>query len=76
LCRLAGAYPAFATIYSIDQQDTGLVTNPTAIASPLCALCGKPVDLKNCKIDENGQAVHADCLLHKLTEPKPPSKHS
>ena len=31
-----------------------------------CAICGRPVVLEKCKIDEDGHAVHADCYFHKL----------
>lgn len=31
-----------------------------------CAICGKPVVLEKCKIDEAGHAVHEDCYFHKL----------
>lgn len=31
-----------------------------------CSICGKPVVLEKCKIDEDGHAVHADCYFHKL----------
>ena len=27
----------------------------------LCSICYTPVELENCKIDENGRAVHSDC---------------
>jgi hypothetical protein len=33
---------------------------------PPCAVCGKPCDLESCKADWNGQAVHEECLVHKL----------
>ncbi len=32
----------------------------------LCAICGKPVDLRTCKTDANGQAVHLECISGKL----------
>ena len=39
----------------------------TAALAPIsCAICGKPVVLEKCKIDEYGHAVHEDCYFHKL----------
>jgi len=32
-----------------------------------CAICGTPVELENCKIDEVGDAVHDKCYLAKVT---------
>jgi hypothetical protein len=29
--------------------------------SPLCLICGRTVDLKICKTDEHGNAVHEGC---------------
>ena len=34
-----------------------------------CALCGKPVVLEKCKIDEAGLAVHQDCYVRKVAGP-------
>jgi hypothetical protein len=28
-----------------------------------CSICNKPVDLKTCKTDEGGRAVHEDCYV-------------
>lgn len=33
----------------------------------LCAVCDDPVQLENCKIDENGKAVHEDCYVTAMT---------
>ena len=33
---------------------------------PLCWLCGKDVDLRTCKIDEYGEAVHEACYTVRL----------
>lgn len=33
----------------------------------LCAICVQPVDLKKCKIDEDGDAVHEDCYVTRLS---------
>jgi hypothetical protein len=34
----------------------------------LCSLCGDPVRLENCKIDEYGKAVHDHCYLTRTAE--------
>lgn len=31
-----------------------------------CWICGNPVDLKNCRSDEYGIAVHEDCYFLKV----------
>lgn len=36
-----------------------------------CRICGRPLDLKFSKTDENGKAVHSDCYANKL-ERNPP----
>ena len=28
-----------------------------------CGICGKPVALENCKVDEHGLAVHGECYV-------------
>jgi len=33
-----------------------------------CSICGVPVRLDQCKIDENGLAVHARCYVEKVSE--------
>jgi hypothetical protein len=38
-----------------------------------CAICGRPVDLNDCKTNGEGQTVHGECLAKKLSEKKPPS---
>ena len=35
-------------------------------ASPACRMCGNPVALEECKIDEDGQAVHERCYVEKV----------
>jgi hypothetical protein len=40
--------------------------SPLLRAVPNCWICGKPVRLENCKIDEHGQAVHEDCYAMRL----------
>lgn len=29
----------------------------------LCWICGERVTLEDCKVDENGQAVHEECYM-------------
>lgn len=36
-----------------------------------CAICGKPVALENCNIDEEGIPVHAACYFRKVSRTKP-----
>ena len=40
-----------------------LLKNP----GPICPLCGKAVELKTCKTDSNGTAVHEDCYVAEIT---------
>jgi hypothetical protein len=36
-----------------------------------CILCSKPVDLRvDLSADENGQAVHEDCYVKRITNPQ------
>jgi hypothetical protein len=39
---------------------------PLLRATPTCWICGKPVQLESCKIDEHGLPVHEDCYIAKL----------
>jgi hypothetical protein len=32
-------------------------------AAYCCWICGKPVTLENCKVDEHGFPVHGDCYV-------------
>jgi hypothetical protein len=32
----------------------------------LCSICFQPVELKNCKIDADGRAVHEQCYTQRL----------
>jgi thiamine biosynthesis protein ThiC len=36
----------------------------------VCAICCQSVDLKHCKTDENGNAVHEECYVQKITPGK------
>jgi hypothetical protein len=38
-----------------------------ASLAPVCSICGKPVSLQDCKVDEHGNAVHGTCYAAKLT---------
>lgn len=38
------------------------MTNPDPAL--LCAICGKPIDLKTCKTDAEGHAVHPECIVN------------
>jgi len=40
-----------------------------------CSICGKPVVLEKCKIDEDGHAVHSDCYFHKLAGGRASNAH-
>jgi hypothetical protein len=40
--------------------------SPLLRAVPNCWICGKPVRLEKCKIDEHGQAVHENCYATRL----------
>ena len=44
-----------------------------AIASHLvsCVICGAPVELEDCNIDEIGRAVHGKCYVVKLAASPP-----
>jgi len=37
--------------------------------TPTCWICDKDVTLENCKIDEYGKSVHAQCYVAKLAHP-------
>jgi hypothetical protein len=49
------------------------MTNP--ILSPLCSICGKPVELEISRTDDEGQAVHEECYAASLTQ-SPSSQNS
>jgi len=38
-------------------------TGATAAGLVSCSVCGNPVELEQCKINENGKAVHDICYL-------------
>jgi len=33
-----------------------------------CALCGRPVHLAECKVNEMGEPVHETCLMERMKE--------
>ena len=39
---------------------------------PLCPVCNKPVDLRTCKTDGDGKAVHDECYFFRLHLAPPP----
>jgi len=47
------------------------VTKPTP--TPLCSICGKPVELETSKTDSNAQAVHEECYARKIESRKLPN---
>ena len=48
----------------IAQQD-GSVSHTRPVS---CAICGRPVELERCKIDEYGGAVHDACYVAKVSK--------
>jgi hypothetical protein len=32
----------------------------------VCSICGKPISLQDCKVDEHGKAVHGTCYADKI----------
>jgi hypothetical protein len=38
-------------------------------AIPSYWICGKPVLLEDCKIDQQGRPVHENCYLHRVENP-------
>ena len=49
------------------------MTQPLALA-PLCAICGKPVEIEISKTDSNAEAVHEDRYAAKIAARRPPTK--
>jgi hypothetical protein len=45
-----------------------------------CWICNKPVDLKTSKVDDKGQAVHAECYVMSVAkapaQPAPGQQHA
>jgi hypothetical protein len=37
-----------------------------ASLAPVCSICGKPVSLQDCKVDEQGKPVHGTCYAAKV----------
>jgi len=57
-----------------EQVPLELAKRAAQTASPAvisCSICGKPVALEKCKIDEEGHAVHEDCYFNKLAGRRP-----
>jgi hypothetical protein len=38
----------------------------------MCWICGKAVDLNNCKTDERGRRVHESCYVARTVKSEPP----
>jgi hypothetical protein len=47
------------------------VTVPTP--TPLCSICGKPVELETSTTDSNAEAVHEECYARKIESRNPPN---
>jgi hypothetical protein len=41
---------------------------PTSTLAPVCSICGKPCDLKTCKINWDGKTIHEQCLLMLISQ--------
>ena len=37
------------------------------VGRPSCPICNEPVSLETCKINEDGQAIHEDCYVEKVS---------
>lgn len=35
-----------------------------------CVICGSPVSLEGCKLDEHGDPVHDQCYVDRVSRPK------
>jgi hypothetical protein len=46
-----------------------------SVSSVLCAVCNNPVPLETAGTDQDGNAVHRDCYIKKLTATKKVSKN-
>lgn len=42
----------------------------------LCWICGECVTLEDCKVDENGQAVHEECYMMVVLRRPAPSQNA
>ena len=38
------------------------------VRTVLCTICGKPVRLEECKVNDLGQPVHETCLAERITD--------
>jgi hypothetical protein len=50
-------------VRKVAKEEPGSSPSPGVV----CAICGNPVDLECCKIDEDGDAVHDKCYLAKMS---------
>jgi len=46
-------------------------TNASTAGLASCAVCGNPVKLEQCKINEYGKAVHETCYLTSIKKRRP-----
>lgn len=53
-------------IAELDRLVFASIESRVPIPSYLCAICGKSVDLRTCKTDGDGKAVHSDCLTARM----------
>jgi hypothetical protein len=60
----------FSIPYQIGSDIVLWMASPLPQPAPphLCAICGKPVDLKTCKTDADGHTVHSECINGKVIE--------
>lgn len=55
-----------ALALQIIEKDTSERSGPA-----LCSICGIPVELENCKINETGKAVHGSCYFGRIARRRP-----
>lgn len=54
-------------IAELDELVLTSLDNRPHIPSYMCAICGKSLDLRTCKTDGDGQAVHSECIAMELS---------
>ena len=55
-------------IAELDRLVLTSIDSRVPIPSYICAICGSSVDLRTCKTDGNGKAVHSDCLTTRMKQ--------
>ena len=58
---------AAAELTTLRPIDARIVAVRTSQASIECVICGKRVSLEDSKVSEDGQPVHEECYVSKLT---------